>query len=171
MYRAGDKVAHPGHGGCIVQGVCDKEFGGEIRRYYVLIPNMEPNTTILDPVESVQQIGLRNIISSQQADQLLHKMTFAKVGWIKENTKRRQVFDKIIKEGDLSDVAQLIKELTVHSMNAALNNCDKATLGRAQRKLISELAMAKAISYEDALELVNEAISEGDCELQENCVS
>lgn len=170
MFHAGDKVAHPGHGGCIIQGVCDKEFGGITKRYYVLIPKMEPNTTILDPVDNAQKIGLRGIISPQQADQLLRAMSGFKVSWIKENTKRRQAFDKILKEGELSDVAQMIKELTVQNQISTLNNCDKATLNRAHKKLVSELALAKGVSFEEALELVNEAIA-GEGEYTRNRVS
>ena len=159
MYQTGDMVVHPGHGGCIVQGVCERKFGGEARRYYVLVPKSEPGTTILDPVDNVSKIGLRNVISPEQADELLQHVADVGAEWQDDNAKRRQAYDEILKAGNLQLMAQMIKELTLQSQSKALNQHDKDLLPRAQKKLLSEIALAKGIDFEGALGLLNDAIA------------
>jgi CarD family transcriptional regulator len=160
MYHVGDKVAHPGHGGCVIQGVCDKEFRGETKRYYVLIPSADPNTTILDPVESVRLIGLRDIISAIQADSILASMAMEARAWIKDHTQRRQYYERILKEGELMDIAAMIKEISDHNQNVTLSKSDKDQLQKAKKKLASEIALAKGIAFDDALDLLKGAVEQ-----------
>jgi CarD family transcriptional regulator len=157
MYHVGDKVSNPGHGGCVIQCVCDKEFRGETKRYYVLIPSAEPNTTILDPVENARLIGLRYIITPMQADSILASMTGVSRVWIKDHTQRRQFYERTLKEGDLTDIAAMIKELTDHNQSVTLSKSDKDQLTKARKKLASEIALAKGIAFDDALSLLKDA--------------
>lgn len=160
MYRAGDKVAHPGHGGCVIQGVCDKKFMGVTKRYYILIPSAEPGTTILDPVDNARQIGLRDIITSIQADKILASMTRVAKDWIKDHTQRRQYYEGILRQGDLMEIAAMIKELWAHNRAVSLSKSDKDQLQKARRKLASEIALAKGITFDDAMELLDGAVVE-----------
>ena len=137
--------------------ICDREFRGETRRYYVLVPKSEPHTTILDPVESVQQIGLHDVMTPEQADQILTFVSTAQLHWITDNSKRRNAYTETIKFGSLTDMAMMIKELLVHGRQAPLNQHDKTMLRCAQKKLLSEIALAKEIDFDSALELMNRA--------------
>jgi len=154
----GDYVAHPGHGGCTIQGICDRNFGGASRKYFILIPKTDPNTTILAPVENVEKIGLREIISEEKADQILSYITYAEVDWVSDHAKRRNAYEATLKDGNLKSIAKMIKELTVHGQEATLNHCDKEILPKAQKRLYSEIALAKGIEVDSVLVLMNQAI-------------
>lgn len=124
----------------------------------MLVPQSEPNTTILDPVENVQKIGLRAIISSEQADQILAYATDAKVGWTKENAKRKTEYAAILKEGSFNAIAKMIKELMVQSRQVSLNQSDRILLQNAQKKLLSVIALAKDIDLDQAMDELSGAI-------------
>lgn len=158
IYQEGDKVAHPIHGGCVVQGICDRQFKGETKQYYILIPQSEPNTTILDPVENVQRIGLHSIMSPDQADQLFTFAVQAETQWINENAHRREYYAETIKHGQPMDLVRLIKTLQLHAVQTGLNLHDKTALRNAQKKLLSEIALAKGIPFDLAVEMMDEAI-------------
>lgn len=151
-------VAHPSHGGCIIQGICDRKILGEAKQYYVLIPQSEPQTTILDPVDSAQKIGLHKIMSSEQADQLLTYAVDAEPEWVKDNAVRRKKYAETLRSGNLREIASMIKELCLREMQSSLNQYDKTALRNAQKKLLSEIALAKGIGFDNALELMNQAI-------------
>ena len=141
-----------------MQGVCTREFGGKTRRYYVLVPKSDPNTTILDPVEEIQKIGLSAIISAQQADDILAYAADVEASWIKENTKRKLEYAAILKAGSLNDVARMIKDLLVQAQLVSLNQSDRILLQNAQKKLLSIIALAKGIDLDQASGQMNEAL-------------
>jgi CarD family transcriptional regulator len=125
----------------------------------VLVPETDPQTTILAPVENVDKIGLRRIITEEKADQLISYLSNVEVDWVSDHSKRKQAYEETLREGDLAMIAKMIKELTVRGMEAGLNHCDKEMLPRAKKRLFSEIALAKGIDFEGALSLASTALS------------
>lgn len=158
IFEVGNYVAHPGHGGCTIQAISRREFAGETKQYLVLIPTADPHTTILAPVDNVEKIGIRRIISSEKANQILTYFSDVEVDWVSDHTKRKNTYATTLREGNLTSIAKMIKELVVRESEATLNHSDKEMLPRAQKKLFSEIALAKGICYESALELIDQAI-------------
>lgn len=158
IYKVGDHLAHPGHGGCTIQELCKREYGGQTALYFVLMPASDSSITILAPVKNAEKIGLREIITIEEADQILIFLTEAKVEWISDNKKRSQAYDATLKSGNLRSLARMIKELLLHESMAVLSNFDREILPKAQRLLFSEIALAKGIDFEHTLCLANHAI-------------
>lgn len=154
----GDYVAHPGHGGCTVQAICNRVFGGEKRQYLVLVPETDPNTTILAPVENVGKIGLRDIITAEKADQILDYLSDATVEWVDDHTKRRQAYEATLKDGNLLSIAKMIKEITVHGAEAKLSHSDQELLPKAQKRLYSEIALAKGLEFDRVVTIAAQVI-------------
>lgn len=124
----------------------------------MLIPKTDPNTMILAPIENVEKIGIRKIISPEKANQILTYFSDLEVEWVSDHTKRKSAYEATLRDGNLSSIAKMIKELVVRESEAPLNHSDKAILPRAQKRLFSEIALAKGINYDSALELVDLAI-------------
>lgn len=153
-------MAHPGHGGCTIREISRRDYGGESKLYFVLVPQIDPMTTILAPVENMQKIGYRDIMSEERADQLLAYFREAtEVDWVSDHAKRKRAYEEILKEGDLPEIARMIKELVMHESEANLNHCDKEMLPKAQKRLFSEIALAKGMDFEHVLDMANDAIA------------
>ena len=70
MFAPGDKIVHPMHGAGKVEGIVDRDIGGEIRRYYKLkIP--VGDMTVLIPVDTSGDIGVRPVMGKAQAISVL----------------------------------------------------------------------------------------------------
>lgn len=123
-----------------------------------MVPETDPNTTILAPVDSADKIGLRKLISEEKADQILSYFSDVEVEWVSDHTKRKQAYEATLKTGSLNSIAKMIKELVVHESEATLNHCDKEILPKAQKRLFSEIALAKGIGFDSALDLAKSAI-------------
>ncbi len=154
IYRAGDLVMHPSHGGCVIEGVCEREVRGESRRYYVLVPKSEPETTILDPVEGARDIGIAAMITPEEADGILRDAATAETGWIHDTQQRKAIYTGILKSQCLLSLACMVKCLMLQNARVSLNQSDRVMLQNAQKRLLSVIALAKGIELEQAKEMV-----------------
>lgn len=124
-----------------------------------MIPENDPNTTILIPVDNVGQIGLRDLISMKEADRILSCFSTPETEWNSDSKKRRQIYEATMKSGDLEGMAKMINELLVHDKISALSNFEREILPRAQRKLFSEIALVKGVDMNSIINLVNHMIA------------
>ena len=160
MYHIGDKAAHPGHGVCVVKDICERTIAGKTLRYYALVPFMEPNTTILVPIDHASQL-LRAPITSDEADDILATLFSTEPEWINDRNRRHQEFLQMLKSSDLHECAQVLKALMQRETHAKLTNADKDFLLKAEKKLFSEIAVAKNLSFDCVLTRVRDRIENG----------
>ena len=64
----GDKVVHPCHGAAVVEDLVELERFGEQRIYVKL--RLPHGLTLMVPVESTEQIGLRGVVSRDELDEV-----------------------------------------------------------------------------------------------------
>lgn len=105
------------------------------------------------PVQSIEQIGLRKIITDVQADQILLFLNDAEVDWDKDFRQRKQSYEATIKGNDLFEIARMVKELMAQEQKSVLGNFEKELLPRAKKRLFSEIALAKGLDFEETLQL------------------
>ena len=71
MISKGDKIVYPNHGAGTIVSVETKEILGEEKKYFIMkLPIGEMKVMI--PVEKVDEIGIRNIIDSDEADDVIN---------------------------------------------------------------------------------------------------
>lgn len=158
IYKVGDHLVHPGHGGCTIQRIEKREFGGNTALYFIMIPACDPHTTILVPVDNIDKIGLRDLISVKEADRILSCFSTQKAEWNCDGKKRQQTYEATMKNGVLEEIAKMINELLVHDKISALSNFEKGILPKAQKKLFSEIALVKDMDVNCVFNLVNHMV-------------
>ena len=60
-----------------------------------------------------------------------------------------------IKSGDIKEIAEVVRNLTLRDMGRGLSSGEKKMLDNAKKILISEIVLAKSITPEDAAEPVS----------------
>ena len=151
-------MVHPGHGGCTIRQIERREFGGVTSQYFIMTSENDPHTTIMAPIDGIDKIGFRDLISMKEADEILSCFSASKSEWNSDSKKRRQDYEATMKGGVLGDIAKMVNELLVYDKISALNNFEKEILPRAQKKLFSEIALVKGIDIDDVTDLVNHMI-------------
>ena len=69
MFNIGDKVVYPMHGAGIIEAIEEKEILGVRKKYYIMkIPIGDMKVMI--PLDSVEQVGLREVIDSEGVKQV-----------------------------------------------------------------------------------------------------
>lgn len=157
MFNIGDKVVYPMHGAGIIEAIEEKEVLGRTQRYYILkmpIGDMQ----VMIPIESVHNIGVREIIDINEADQIFESLGCEALNdnssW---NKRYRENLDKI-KSGNIHEVACVVSSLMKREREKGLSTGERKMLTNAKQILISELVLAKGMAQIEVERKLKEAI-------------
>jgi len=156
-YKIGDRVLYPMHGAGIIEAIEDKEILGEIHSYYVMrIPAGDMKVMI--PMKNVDEIGVRDIISTQEAQGVLARfcehMGEEDSNW---NKRFRENMAKL-KSGNILEVLEVVKNLMYRDRKKGLSTGERKMLSNAKQILISELVLADAANVDEIEQKLAEAV-------------
>lgn len=157
MFEIGDKVSYPMHGAGIISDIDKKELLGEVKEYYTIkIPVGDVKVSV--PVENAERLGLRPVIDRSELDGILETLkadkTKSDVNWSK---RHRNNFEKL-KSGDILEVCEVVRDLTLLSKERNLSGGDRRMLTNSMNLLLSELILAYDIDEARALNKIEECI-------------
>jgi len=158
MFNIGDKVVYPMHGAGIIEGIEEKEILGEKKKYYIMrMPIGDMNVMI--PVDSIDKIGVRQIISREEIDKVINvlkgKQTNMPQNW---NRRYRANMEKI-KSGDIFEIATVVRNLMLRDAEKSLSTGERKMLNSAKQILISEIVLATNYSQEETERIIDEAVN------------
>lgn len=157
MFDIGDKIVYPMHGAGTIVSIEEKEILGEKRRYYTMkmpIGDMK----VMIPVDCVEEIGVRGIISNSDMEEVLEILSGEKSQMSQNWNKRyRNNMDKI-KSGDICEVAGVVRNLSLMDREKGLSTGERKMLNNAKQILLSEIALVKDMNKEEAENLVAESL-------------
>ena len=159
MYNVGDKIVYPMHGAGVIEEIEKKKILGSIRKYYVLrVPCGDMK--IMIPVDKCEEIGVRNVISSELVDSVLDilrgESTEMSDNW---NRRHRENLDKL-KTGQVAEVAEVVRNLTRLEWGKRLSTGEKKMLSNAKQILQSELILAGDFTLEETERLIVSSVEE-----------
>ncbi|MFW6264575.1 MAG: CarD family transcriptional regulator [Bacillota bacterium] len=153
MFDVGDKVVYPNHGAGTIVGVETKEILGEEKKYYIMkLPIGEMKVMI--PVEKVEKIGIRNVISEEEADDVLSMLKGDKSKMSQNWNRRYRANMEKLKTGDIYEVAEVVRNLTIRDHEKGLSTGEKKMLNNSRQILISELVLSKGMKEEEVEDLI-----------------
>lgn len=140
MFEIGDKVFSPQHGAGVVENIERKRFLDAEENYYIF--KFPRELKVMIPKGSEQNVGLREIISKNQARKVLTHLsqgrTRAPQDWSRRFKKNREK----MRTGDVFDLAEVVKSLTLREKRSGLSAAEKRMLDQAKEILFSELVYA-----------------------------
>ncbi len=157
MYTVGEKVAHPMHGAGVIEEIVTRSEKEGERKFYTLRLCVGAMTLLL-PCDSCDTIGLRGVISRQEAEGLLNALEDVPVesetNW---NQRYRENMAKI-KSGDLHQVAVVIRTLHRRDGCKALSTGERKMLSSAKKIMVSELALVLDREYSEIEHIIDEKL-------------
>lgn len=148
-FNVGDNVVYPAHGVAEVMGIETRDIGGSEQSFYVL-SILENGMRVMVPTANVEQVGVRDIVSSDEADRVFEvlkkreKMAESTT-W---NRRHREYMDKI-KTGSVFEVAKVLRDLYVLKSDKELSFGERKMLDTAKSLLVREISMSKGITQEE----------------------
>lgn len=158
MFNIGDKVVYPMHGAGVIEGIEEKEILGEIKKYFILRLPLK-NMKVMLPVDNIENIGLRNIVTKDIVEEILLIMEECKSEMPQNWNRRYRANLEKIKSGDIVDVAVVVRDLMRLDKEKGLSTGERKMLNNSKQILVSELVLASDYIESDVEEKIKEAIS------------
>ena len=157
MYQIGDKVVHPMHGAVEIDSIVRKKVAGKVQDYY-LLKLSTGSMMVMIPTEHSDEIGVRPVVSGQEATHILSEMEDIQVDMTSNWNQRYRENMLRIKSGNLLEVAKVVKGLMYRETQKGLSTGERKMLHSAKQILISELVLAQSMPYEAVEERVNKVL-------------
>ena len=157
MFRIGDLVVHPMHGAGVIDNIVQERVAGTTQEYYVF--KMPMGGLLLKiPVANSGAIGVRGIISPEEAEALLSDIPNLTVEVNSNWNKRYQENMMRLKSGDLYEVARVVKALMHRENLRGLSTGERKMLHNAKQILISEIVLTEHAEYGEVEDRVDRAM-------------
>ena len=154
MYQIGDKVVHPMHGAGVIDSIVRKKVAGKVQDYY-LLKLSTGSMMVMIPTEHSDEIGVRPVVSGQEATHILSEMEDIQVDMTSNWNQRYRENMLRIKSGNLLEVAKVVKGLMYRETQKGLSTGERKMLHSAKQILISELVLAQSMPYEAVEQRIN----------------
>jgi CarD family transcriptional regulator len=157
VFRKGDTVVHPEHGAAVIEELRDREFLGEKRKYLVLRVAYG-DLTLMVPVDSTEEVGLREVVSKNEVKKVLKVLTEEESSMAANWSRRFKNNMEKLHSGDPYQVAEVLRNLAIRDREKGLSAGEKRMIQKARQILISELSYATGKTEEDAETMIDDVI-------------
>ncbi len=159
MFTEGDMAVYPAHGVGVIKSVETQTVAGTDQTFYVM-EILENNMTIMIPTASSDNAGLRAIVNEQQVDEVIAILEEKDVelGSQTWNRRYRDYMDKI-KTGSVHEVAAVLRDLFLLSVDKDLSYGERKMLDTAKNLLVKELSLAQNVGEENMSDRIDAIFS------------
>jgi CarD family transcriptional regulator len=142
IFNVGDNAVYPGHGVGKVTAIESKEIFGKKHEFYS-IQILENGMKIMIPKDNVASVGLRPIISRDEAAKVISilRETNVKIDNQTWNRRYREYMEKI-KTGSVFEIAEVLRDLFLLKVDKELSFGERKMLDTARGLLLKELSLA-----------------------------
>ena len=153
-YATGDVVVHPRHGVATVQGTTTRGEGDSATSYLELFFELK-SLTIMMPVDSLDEVGIRPPVTREEADAILSILgdpAEVPQAWAERNASTMSR----VQSTELIQSAMVIRDLTRHGERSGkpLSASENGTLQTCLEAVSLELAVALEQPQEEIKQLI-----------------
>ncbi len=157
MYKIGDKIVYPMHGAGIIEAIEEREIFEEIKPYYIM-QIVSEGLQILIPVDKVDDIGVRTIVTQPVIDEMIETLKLPMDVMEKNWNRRYREHLERLKTGDIFEVAKVVKNLILLDRLKGLSTGEKKMLNNARNFIVSEMVLIQDKDKEEILDLINNSV-------------
>ncbi len=145
MFEQGDMAVYPAHGVGVIKSIETQEVAGIDQKFYVL-KILDNNMTIMIPTSNSDNVGLRAIVSKNEVEDVLDILRdrAQEIGSQTWNRRYRDYMEKI-KTGSVHEVASVLRDLFLLSVDKDLSYGERKMLDTAKGLLVKELSLAQKV--------------------------
>ncbi len=157
-FRVGQKVVYPNHGVGIVEQITESAPDGRVKQTYFYLRLLANDAKVMVPEENLGRVGLRRLADEKKIGDLLDLIEDGNIDVYKDWKGRYKQNLEKMRTGDLSDAAEVLKNLRLVSQKKSLSFREKKMYEKARSFIVSEVLHVRGISQGNAEELVENAL-------------
>jgi CarD family transcriptional regulator len=159
LYELGDKVVYPHHGAGKIVRKEIKEVLGQ-RREYLTIQILHNDMTVMVPTENADKAGLRKVIGEETVDEVIAVLRGEGTHMPKNWNRRFKHNREKIKTGDVFELAEVVRNLSIRDLDKGLSTGEKQMFSRAKKILASELMYARDMEEQEAIDFLDNLLGD-----------
>ena len=153
-YSTGDTVVHPRHGVGTVKGTSKRGSGKSATTYLEVYFDLK-ELTIMVPLDSMDEIGIRPPSTPEQAKAILKVLTEdvdVPEVWAERNAETVSR----VKSTDITEASRVVRDLTRHAQRSEkpLSQAERAMLDECLDTVSLELSHSLGLSQDETKELI-----------------
>jgi len=141
-FKLGEKVVYPNHGVGQIEQISYGYVNGKSERFY-MCKIVSSGLKVMVPQSNIESVGLRPIIRSTQAGEVLSYLERGRSDSHHDWKHRFKENSDKMRTGSLMEVAAVLKGLIALSRTKPLSFREKKMLERAKHLLVTELATVR----------------------------
>lgn len=159
VYNVGDKVVYPHHGAGTVVKKEKRDVLGQ-KREYLTIQILHNDMTVMVPVDSADKAGLRKVIAKNDVNEVIAVLRRDETQMPKNWNRRFKHNREKLKTGDIFEVAEVVRNLSLREQEKGLSTGEKQMFNRAKKILASELMYARGLDEQEADKFLDQVLKE-----------
>jgi CarD family transcriptional regulator len=157
-FDVGDKVVYPHHGAAVIERRETKTAFGEEREYLIL-RLAYGDLTLMVPADNTDSVGLREVINLEEVEEVFAVLGKKEARMPTNWSRRFKNHVEKLKSGDIYQVAEVVRNLTLRDKEKGLSAGEKRMLAKARQILQSELTFALNVDEAEAEKKLDEALT------------
>ena len=158
-YTVGQTLVYPHHGAVTVTDISPMTIKG-VERETLTFRVHATELTIKLPADNAEDVGVRAVIDDAGVEAVFAVLR-GPVGMEPDNWSRRfKANEGKMSTGELRLIAEVVRDLWCRERTHPLSTGEKRMLLKARQLLVSELALARSSSVEDAGDLLDSVLAE-----------
>lgn len=157
-FEPNDTVMYGGHGVCTLLEITEKDFGGDVKQYYVLRPAYSGSSVFYVPIDSEPLTAkMRPIKSADELRKIAREETSAE--WIEEDRPRQNQLKAIVDGGGTEALVANLKLLSARQRELAeggkkLRAADERYMKDIEKLLYEEFSIVFEIEKEQIMPFI-----------------
>jgi len=141
MYEINQKIVYPSQGVGKIVDITEKKFKENLLKYYVIYLEVS-DMTIMVPVDKVSDLGIRAIVSEEEALKALDLISEEFEPIPSDWKLRYQMNLDLLKKGTVNDIASIVRSLYHRSKIKELPILERKLYDSAKKLLEDEISFA-----------------------------
>lgn len=165
MLKKGDVISYAATGVCKVEGECEQTVKGQKKRYIVLKPVHQSNSTLYVPLDNDElKAKFKPLLTGDEIEDIIKEMPEENSLWKESSSERAELYSEIIESGDRKRLAQLVRTLYLRQKHLLargrhLHSTDERFFKNAENLLFDEFSAVLGISQDEVFDFIENRLS------------
>ena len=141
QFKIGEMAVYPAQGVAEVTGVEVCDLGGHTLNCYVL-HILATGATVMVPISSCERAGMRKLMQETEIEEIYNILKMpaqcSQGTWNKRSRKLQQK----LRSGSMSDMAEVLRDLSAQQENKGLSFGEKQMLNKCRELVVAEISIA-----------------------------
>ena len=153
----GETLVYPHHGAVTITELTTRTIKGEKKKFMTLNVHTS-ELTIQLPVDNIELVGVRDVIDADGVKAVYAVLTEEFVEESGNWSRRYKANQEKMASGSVYRVAEVVRDLWRRDQDKGVSAGEKRMLEKARQILVSELALAQALTDDEASVLLIEVL-------------